>query len=405
MTTWLLAFLLLASLAGLGFRQGAVRVAFSLVGILLGVLLAVPLGKLVKPLLAAVGLKNPTLLWLLCPFLVFLLISIAFKIGALAMHQKVDVHYKYHAGELRLALWERLNRRLGLCLGLVNGAAYFIIISWIIYSFSYWTVQMATSDSDPAPVRILNRMGHDLHATGAAKVARAVDHLSPAYYDAADIAGLIYNNPLIEARLSRYPGILGLAERPEFQDLANDASFTEMRLKREPIMNVLNQPKAQAILHNPDLLHTIWATVVPDFKDLSVFLETGKSPKYDPEKILGRWNFNINAALAAYRKVKPNISASDMLQRKKWMQVAFAKTIFIATAEQQAILKNGPPLKAAAGAAPSGTIQGQWKDLDGGKYQLSFSEGGNPEEVAAVIEGDRLTIKGSGMDLVLDREE
>src|SRR5438105_1128912 len=223
MTTWLLAFLLLASLAGLGFRQGAVRVAFSLVGILLGVLLAVPLGKLVKPLLAAVGLKNPTLLWLLCPFLVFLLISIAFKIGALAMHQKVDVHYKYHAGELRLALWERLNRRLGLCLGLVNGAAYFIIISWIIYSFSYWTVQMATSDSDPAPVRILNRMGHDLHATGAAKVARAVDHLSPAYYDAADIAGLIYNNPLIEARLSRYPGILGLAERPEFQDLANDA--------------------------------------------------------------------------------------------------------------------------------------------------------------------------------------
>ena len=43
----------------------------------------------------------------------------------------------------------------------------------------------------------------------------------------------------------------------------------------------------------------------------------------------------MGKALAAYRKVKPNISASDMLQRKKWMQVAFAKTIFIATAEHQ----------------------------------------------------------------------
>ena len=65
------------------------------------------------------------------------------------VHQKVDVHFKYHAGDLRLALWERLSRRLGLCLGLVNGALYIILISFVIYAFSYWTVQMATDDKDP----------------------------------------------------------------------------------------------------------------------------------------------------------------------------------------------------------------------------------------------------------------
>ena len=48
---WLLALVLLASLAGIGYRQGAIRVAFSFVGILMGALLAGPLGKLVKPLL------------------------------------------------------------------------------------------------------------------------------------------------------------------------------------------------------------------------------------------------------------------------------------------------------------------------------------------------------------------
>jgi len=79
----------------------------------------------------------------------FVIISAAFKIGALAVHQKVDVHFKYNAGELRMALWERLNRRVGLCLGLLNGALYLILISWVIYAFSYWTVQMATSDTDP----------------------------------------------------------------------------------------------------------------------------------------------------------------------------------------------------------------------------------------------------------------
>src|SRR6266480_1664327 len=157
MTIWVLALLLLASLAALGFRQGAIRVGISFVGILLGAILAPPLGHLLKPVLSAVGLKNPFLQWVLGPFIVFVLISALMKIGALAVHQKVDVYYKYKAGDLRLALWERLNQRAGLCLGLLNGTAYLVLISFIIYAFSYWTVQMSTSDADPTPVKILNR--------------------------------------------------------------------------------------------------------------------------------------------------------------------------------------------------------------------------------------------------------
>ena len=122
MTIWLLVVLLMASLAGLGYRQGAVRVAFSFVGILLGAILAAPLGKLIKPILSAVGVKNPLLSGPISVLLGFIIISIIFKVIAFSVHQKVDVYFKYKAGDLRLALYERLLHRVGLCLGLFNGA-------------------------------------------------------------------------------------------------------------------------------------------------------------------------------------------------------------------------------------------------------------------------------------------
>src|SRR5262245_11952530 len=148
MTIWLLALILLGSCAGLGYRQGAIRVAFSFLGILLGALLAVPLGRPLGRLLGIVGLKDPLLVWPLGPVLCFILISIIFKVAAAAVHHKVDVHFKYNAGDLRLALWERLNRRLGLSLGLLNGTAYLILISFVIYAASYVTIQLASSEND-----------------------------------------------------------------------------------------------------------------------------------------------------------------------------------------------------------------------------------------------------------------
>src|SRR5947207_1846606 len=133
MTIWVLALILLASVAALGYRQGAIRVGFSFFGILFGALLAAPLGHLLGRLLGLVGLKDPLLVWALGPILVFVLISALFKVAAAAVHHKVDVYYKYHAGDLRTALWERLNRRLGLCLGLLNGTAYLILLAFLIY--------------------------------------------------------------------------------------------------------------------------------------------------------------------------------------------------------------------------------------------------------------------------------
>src|SRR5258706_8142648 len=52
MTIWILAILLLAGLAALGLRQGAIRVAASFLGIVIGALLASPLAHLIQPLVS-----------------------------------------------------------------------------------------------------------------------------------------------------------------------------------------------------------------------------------------------------------------------------------------------------------------------------------------------------------------
>jgi hypothetical protein len=409
MTTWVLALVLLASLAGLGYRQGAIRVAFSFFGILCGALLAVPLGRLLGRVLGLVGVKDPLLLWALGPLLVFILISIIFKIAAAAVHHKVDVYYKYHSGDLRLALWERLNHRLGLCLGLLNGAAYLILLAFIIYVPSYLTFQLASSDSDPRWMRVLNVMGRDLQATGLVKVARAVDSIPKEDFEMADFAGLIYRNPLLEARLASYPGFLDLGERPEFQNLGNDKEFMQLWAGMEPIMNLLQNPKLQVIRDNPELLKSIWNAVEPNLDDVRTYLTTGRSPRYDPIKILGRWRFDANAALNVLRRAKPNISSMEMQRVRRVLEATFSKTELMAKPDNQVTVKNAPPLKFSPTAAvavvppvaPSlQTVQGQWKDLDG-KYQIALSS----QDLPTTVEGDRLSMKNETLDWVFTRED
>ncbi len=74
---------------------------------------------------------------------------------------------------LQLVRWNRLNARLGLGLGLMNGLVYLVLISFIIFDLSYWTAQVATSDDEGVLIKLLNRLGRDSETTGFAQIARA----------------------------------------------------------------------------------------------------------------------------------------------------------------------------------------------------------------------------------------
>jgi len=404
MTFWLLAIVLVLSVVGLGWRQGAIRVAFSLLGILVGALLCVPLGKPLGFLLKAFGVTHPVILWLLPPVIAFIVISIIFKSIAFAVHHKVEVHFKYKAGDLRLALWERLNHRLGICLGVVNGVAYVVLISFVIYVISYWTVQMESSGESPRTIRLVTKLGHDLESTGFIKTAAALDRMPQHYYDTADIVGLIYQNSLLEARLSRYPAFLMLGERPDFQALANDKAFAEMRVRGDSASQLYAYDPVQAIAGNPETLQYIWGIAEPNLKDLENFLKTGKSEKFADETILGRWSCNIRGTVAAVRRAKPNITPREMAAVRAVLQQSYSKARMVVGTDGQLVIKDFPDPKSAPNAAPSlQSGKGTWSGSSG-NYRLEFSVGASELKPQAVIEGDRMTVTADKVVVVFDRE-
>jgi hypothetical protein len=430
MILWAIALLFAAGSAAAGFCFGVIRAAVTFIGLFLALLAARLFAHLVTPMFIHVGIKDPVLAWLLSPLVVFLLALLVVKVIGAVAQRYVNLYYKYKAGDLRLALWNRLNTRLGLCLGLANAVVYVVLISMVLYVFSYATFQLASEDNAHWSVKLLNEAGRELQSTGMAKVAAAIDPMPANYYKAADLAGLFYHNDLLEARLSRYPAFLTMAERPEFQDIANDKDFAELRQKQPPISQILAHPKLQPILNNTAELQEIWTILVNNFDDILTFLKTGQSPKYADQKLVGTWDFNLNATLTSFQESKPAATSQEMRRARQQLTLMFGKTSILATLDNQAFLKNLAMVKmvpVAGGAAPAPrggrggrgggpqgaagqnmtvtienqpTIQGRWSE-DGSDYKFNFSADLNYE---GVVDGDTLTLTGSELPLTFDRE-
>lgn len=405
MTFWLLATILLLSLAGLGYRQGAIRVAMSFLGILFGVWLAGPLSGLVVPLMKPFGVKNPVALWIIPPFIVFCVVSALFKTGAAFLHKKVEVFYKYKAGDLRLVLWQRLMARVGLCLGVLNGAAYLILISFVIYSLGYWTTQIGDPQNAKLPVKLLNRLAWDLDKSGFVKTARAMEPFPESYYETADVAGLLYQNSLLEARLKRYPPFLMLGEHPAFQKLGEDAGFADLRLRQGALNEVFANENVEAILTDAALIDEIWSTVEPNLEDLDEYLHSGISPQYSDERLHGRWNFNPSASAASLRKERPNISSKEMKRTRQVLEFSFGRAALVIGTEERLVAKNFSARRSDPNQpeASSESSMGRWRP-SGGDYKLIFESGGKELRLDGIVQGERLTVTGLQFPLVFDRD-
>lgn len=412
MTIWILALLLFALLALIGYNQGAIRTSFALLGLLVASWLALPLSPVAAPvvrwLLGLFGNQNPLLLGALAPGVAFMFVVLLFTIAGLAAHKQVEVYYKYKAGDLRLALWERMNQRLGLGLGLINGLIYTVLIALACYVVSYATTQMALNENAPKLVRLVTRMGQDVVATGLVKAVRAIDPTPPVYYEAADIVGLIYHNPLTQSRLTRYPAFLGLSQRPEFQDLANDKDYYELFARQAAVAEIVSHPKTQAILNNPALLREIWGLVRGDLKDLRGYIETGNSAKYDSEPVLGYWIFDSGASFNQLKRTQASLGTAKLKEVQKYLLAAYNKAVLLATPERLVFLKDVVAVKPGMILKPEQLSQlekkaGNWENA-AGKYTFSgiFPDG---KELTGTIANGKLILTGSWAPLVFVRED
>lgn len=406
MSIWILAAALLVILALAGWRQGGILASFSFVGILLGALLAVPVGKLFHPLLPHLGASDPLIAWALAPICGFILISIIFVSVGFKVSRQVEVYYKHKAGELRNAMWTRLNTRLGIYIGLLNGAVYFILISFIIFNLSYLTTQVAVADDQPFLVRTMNTMGHDLESTGMARAAAAVGTLPKDYYQFSDLSGFLMQNPKTAGRFADYPGLDSLWERDDMQALATDPTLTNALASGATISQVLDEPPVQDFLKNKDLLRAVQQTFETNLDDLNAYLQTGKSAKYN-DKIIGRWEFNLRVTMAWLRQSTPvTLEPRELMAIRDLWTKAYGSTTVLATGDNQLFVKSLPAFKPQPKQAPDIEEQdwkGTWSDDDGSNYTLQVSFNGEDKFLSATADDSRLKVKDGKNMLVFDR--
>jgi hypothetical protein len=353
-----------------------------------------------------VGIHDPTVIWLISPLIVFWVLLIPFKSVGFFVHRKVEVYFKYKEDGIQLIRWARLNARLGLGLGLMNGLAYLVLISFIIFDLSYWTVQVATSDDEGMLVKLLNRLGHDSETTGFVQIARAIDPMPDSYFKYADLAGLLCQNPQLRDRLADYPMFISLTERDDFIQLGQNSEFQNAWKQHAPIRQWLDNDQFKSMWENRETADLVWGIVQDNFDDLCAYLQTGQSAKYGRKKITGRWDFNIAATTSGLLEARPVISSREMRTLRAWVTQSYAKTAFVAGADGQAFLKNLPHVTTQPGKPPTtetATWQGKWKG-DGADYELTLNSSGKKQSMPAQINDTRLTIKDDKTTLVFDRE-
>jgi len=395
MILWIVALLLVGLVGMVGYYQGAIRAAASFIGLIAGAVLAVPLGNLIAPVLKIFGLKHPIVLAFIGPLVVFIIILGAFKIAGHVIHRKVDNHYKYKGSDTMRLLFERLNQRLGICMGVVNALVYVLLIANVFYVLGYFTVQVASSPKDPFTMKLVNNIANDIKSTSLHKAVGPFLFAKENYFDAVDAAGDIFHNPVVQSRLASYPPFLPVADRKEFKDLGNDTKFQEFWLTGPDYESFKNHPKVAPLLDNVELYTNVTAQLKGDYKDLKIWLETGKTDKFGDEKIIGRWEFDPGASMAHARKAKPNITLAEIrLLRRTFMGLSNAN--FVAFLDNTARLR-------LPGSNSVQSLQGTWQSGGSDKYALSFSDGKRKLDFPASIEGTKLTVGKDNITLVFDK--
>jgi hypothetical protein len=336
MLIWVFAFLLFGIFGVLGFYKGAVRMLVSLVGFGLGLLLAFPVGRLLDPLWPKIGLVN--VVWNLFwgPLLIFFLCVGIFVGLSFYLHRLTDLHYKYRSDDFQYLQWQRLNERLGIAVGVLVGGAHFLVLCLLIHVLGYVTYQATPEEGGSALTSGLNNARAGLASSGLDRLTARMDSMPTRYYQAADIAGLLYHNAAVHRRLVNYPPYLNLDDRVEFQELAADTEYLQMLQNRSDLISLINHPRTQAIAGNQEIVDALLGV---DLADLRVYLETGESPQFAEQKILGRWRLEQGATFMRERKRRPDMPAAEVKMLREIIGVIGPATTFRASPDSRAMLK------------------------------------------------------------------
>lgn len=347
MFAWLLAILLIGLFAALGFATGAIRAGCSTIGAIIGLMAAGPLGGVLKPLFPMMGTEHPVWLATLPVLTAFVLVWLVVSILGFVAHRPVELHFKYKEDDMTRKGFEGMSQAVGLFLGLLTGIILFFSVGKVIYPAGYLTTQLPSDKEHPA-VDYLNKIRTDMASSGWDKVFAGLDKTPAQFYQVSDVLGLVYQNPLAHGRVSGYPPFLSLAEKQEFKDIGGDNDLLNLFQTQAGFIQLSGNPKVQAVLKNEELTQSLLKTDLADFK---TYVETGNSPKYADEKILGRWKLDPASVFNSAKRSRLNITSSELMQLKVLVSDYLAGATLTAFTDNKLQLKFDP--KPAKPAAPA----------------------------------------------------
>ncbi|HWN94518.1 MAG TPA: hypothetical protein VNT99_05770, partial [Methylomirabilota bacterium] len=292
------------------------------------------------------GFRNPLYADFGGPILAFLIISVIMTALGQFVHRKIDYHYKYNRHDAERAVWEMMHRRVGACLGALNGTVYFVIIALMVSIFGYFTIQTGGGENESKVLSFLGKAAKDLQETRMDKVVAPFNPASEKYFDASDLAGLLYHNRGLVDRLYNYPVFAAIAEEPAFKNLGQDRDLQRDIRGQMSLNAIFAHPKVQDVVsNNPSVVSNV---LTMDFKDLKQYLETGVSPRFASEKILGNWAYDPLASVQLNRQLTPDVAASIWMRLQNELTNRFVNSAFTAFYDNKAKLALAPNMEGRA---------------------------------------------------------
>jgi len=351
MLIWVVAVVLVGGFGLLGHQTGAIRWGIGFIGAALGLALAGIAGGVVSAGLAMMGVKDYIDLALLPGVIVFSLLTIIFLVIGVAAHRPVELFFKYRSDEPTRAAFERMNQAIGIFVGLISGICVFFSVGNFVYRQGYLITQVTSDNGEATPVRYIAQLRGEMESTGWARTFAAMDNSPAKYYEVSDILGILHANPLVQGRAENYPPFLALGAQQEFAEIGSDAEFLKLIQSKPALSAMLNHPKAAAVLFSPTLRET-FAKV--DLKDFRKYLETGISPRYEDEKILGRWRMDPGTVFTQLKRERLNLSPAEMRSIRAALGPILAGATLVAYTDGRFSIKIAPPAAPVAAANPEG---------------------------------------------------
>jgi hypothetical protein len=188
-------------------------------------------------------------------------------------------------------------------------------------------MQIGGSESESKVLSFLGKSAVDLQETHMDKVVASFNPAPEKYFDAADILGLLYHNRKLIDRAENYPVFAAMAEEPLYQSAGADKELQTLIHSKSSLAEVLDHPKVQEVMTNSDFMTK---AIDLDLQDFKTYLETGVSPKFEKEKLLGRWSYDVLATLRLNKALKPEVPASTWFRIKNEMTERFVGSVFTA---------------------------------------------------------------------------